>query len=32
MASVFGEMLTFQRLLQIHTEPRIRLAMLLQQN
>jgi oligoendopeptidase F len=28
MASVFGEMLTFQRLLQIYTEPRIRLAML----
>jgi oligoendopeptidase F len=28
MASVFGEMLTFQRLLQLYTEPRIRLAML----
>ena len=28
MASVFGEMLTFQRLLQIYPEPRIRLAML----
>ncbi|HEV3203341.1 MAG TPA: M3 family oligoendopeptidase [Gemmataceae bacterium] len=27
-ASVFGEMLTFQRLLQLHPEPRIRLAML----
>ncbi len=27
-ASVFGEMLTFQRLLQIYPEPRIRLAML----
>jgi oligoendopeptidase F len=27
-ASVFGEMLTFQRLLQIYTEPRTRLAML----
>jgi oligoendopeptidase F len=28
MASVFGEMLTFQRLLQIYPEPRLRLAML----
>ncbi|MBI3407278.1 MAG: M3 family oligoendopeptidase [Planctomycetes bacterium] len=28
MASVFGEMLTFQRLLQIYTEPKQRLAML----
>ncbi|HYV39113.1 MAG TPA: M3 family oligoendopeptidase [Gemmataceae bacterium] len=28
MASVFGEMLTFQRLLQIYTDPRTRLAML----
>lgn len=28
MASVFGEMLTFQRLLQLYPEPRIRLAML----
>jgi oligoendopeptidase F len=28
MASVFGEMLTFQRLLQIYPEPRIRLALL----
>src|SRR5262249_33249739 len=28
MASVLGEMLTFQRLLQIYQEPRIRLAML----
>src|SRR5262249_10214330 len=28
MASVFGEMLTFQRLLQLYTEPRTRLAML----
>jgi oligoendopeptidase F len=28
MASVFGEMLTFQRLLQMYTEPRIRLALL----
>jgi oligoendopeptidase F len=28
MASVFGEMLTFRRLLQIHNEPRTRLAML----
>jgi oligoendopeptidase F len=28
MASVFGEMLTFQRLLQIYTEPRVRLALL----
>ena len=28
MASVFGEMLTFQRLQQIYTEPRLRLAML----
>jgi oligoendopeptidase F len=28
MASVFGEMLTFQRLLQIYSEPRIRLALL----
>ena len=28
MASVFGEMLTFQRLLQMYPEPRIRLAML----
>ena len=28
MASVFGEMLTFQRLLQIYPEPRTRLAML----
>ena len=28
MASVFGEMLTFQRLQKIYTEPRIRLAML----
>lgn len=28
MASVFGEMLTFQRLQQIYPEPRIRLAML----
>jgi oligoendopeptidase F len=27
-ASVFGEMLTFQRLLEIYTEPRTRLAML----
>jgi oligoendopeptidase F len=27
-ASVFGEMLTFQRLLQLHTEPRIQLALL----
>jgi hypothetical protein len=27
-ASVFGEMLTFQRLLQIYTDPRTRLAML----
>jgi oligoendopeptidase F len=27
-ASVFGEMLTFQRLLQLYPEPRIRLAML----
>jgi len=28
MASVFGEMLTFQRLLQLYPEPRTRLAML----
>jgi oligoendopeptidase F len=28
MASVFGEMLTFQRLLQVYPEPRTRLAML----
>jgi oligoendopeptidase F len=28
MASVFGEMLTFQRLLQIYAEPKTRLAML----
>jgi oligoendopeptidase F len=28
MASVFGEMLTFQRLVQIYTEPRTRLALL----
>jgi oligoendopeptidase F len=28
MASVFGEMLTFQRLLQLYPEPRIRLALL----
>jgi oligoendopeptidase F len=28
MASVFGEMLTFQRLLEVYPEPRIRLAML----
>jgi oligoendopeptidase F len=28
MASVFGEMLTFQRLLEMHPEPRIRLALL----
>src|SRR5262249_4063788 len=28
MASVFGEMLTFHRLLELHPEPRIRLAML----
>lgn len=28
MASVFGEMLTFQRLLEVHQEPRIRLALL----
>jgi oligoendopeptidase F len=28
MASVFGEMLTFQRLLQMHSEPRTRLALL----
>src|SRR5437660_10818985 len=28
MASVFGEMLTFQRLQEIHAEPRTRLAML----
>jgi oligoendopeptidase F len=28
MASVFGEMLTFQRLQKLYTEPRIRLAML----
>jgi oligoendopeptidase F len=28
MASVFGEMLTFQRLLQLYPDPRIRLAML----
>src|SRR5205823_5383073 len=28
MASVFGEMLTFQRLLQTHPDPRTRLAML----
>lgn len=28
MASVFGEMLTFRRLLQIYPEPRLRLAML----
>ena len=28
MASVFGEMLTFQRLLEIYTEPRMRLALL----
>ncbi len=28
MASVFGEMLTFQRLLAIYSEPRIRLALL----
>ena len=28
MASVFGEMLTFQRLKQIYAEPRLRLAML----
>ncbi len=30
MASTFGEMLTFQRLLQRHPEPRIRLALLCQ--
>jgi oligoendopeptidase F len=28
MASVFGEMLTFQRLLQMYEEPRVRLALL----
>jgi oligoendopeptidase F len=28
MASVFGEMLTFRRLLEIHTDPRIRLGLL----
>jgi oligoendopeptidase F len=28
MASVFGEMLTFQRLLELHPDPRTRLAML----
>src|SRR6202022_1259338 len=28
MASVFGEMLTFQRLLEMYPEPRIRLALL----
>src|SRR5438128_11857648 len=28
MASVFGEMLTFRRLQEIYTEPRLRLAML----
>jgi oligoendopeptidase F len=28
MASVFGEMLTFQRLLQLYPEPRIRLALI----
>ncbi len=30
MASTFGEMLTFQRLLQRHPEPRVRLALLCQ--